>query len=214
MGTDYVEILVKILGREPQGWLTPPIQSLKLSGGKQSSCSSCCSFEAWVPSLLTVLFVCTMEAWMQQILFKERGTAAAANSALMSLTGPLPAPQHGRHFDVWRCEGRALSPHGLQLILSGSRAGVHLRARQGTFLWQFSCSYARWGCSGVPAHLPAQVPQQDPPCASGGAEVGKRTWSPQGKNGAQSYCGCVWHTWKGKTPRKRGRNKKRDIKVE
>lgn len=126
----------------------PPIQSLKLSRGKQSSCSSCCSFEAWVPSLLSVLFVCTMEAWMQQILFKERGTAAAANSALISLTGPLPAPQRGRHFDVWRCEGRALSPHGLQLILSGSRAGVHLRARQGTFLWQFSFSYARWVAQG------------------------------------------------------------------
>lgn len=120
----------------------------------------------------------------------------------------LPALPRSRHFAVQRCEGRALSPHGLQLSLSGSRAAMHPRARQGTFLWQFSCFYACWGCSGVHAH-PAQVPQQDPPCTWG---VGKRTWSPQGKHGAQSYCSCMWHPWKGKTHRKRRRNRIKDIK--
>lgn len=180
--------------REPQGLLTPQIQRLKLTGGKQSC--SCGSFEAWVPSLRAVLCVCTMEAWIKQMQ-ELRLKNVAVQHRKLCLHRPHGAPS--------RPDRAVMAEHSPLRAFSWASLALGLVAPQGKardILWQFSCRLGLLRGPCTPASPAAPSPSLPP-----------WTWSPQGKHGAQSYCSCVWHPWKGKkTPRKNGRNRKRDTK--
>lgn len=180
--------------REPQGLLTPQIQRLKLTGGKQSC--SCGSFEAWVPSLRAVLCVCTMEAWIKQMQ-ELRLKNVAVQHRKLCLHLPHGAPS--------RPDRAVRAEHSPLRAFSWASLALGLVAPQGKardILWQFSCRLGLLRGPCTPASPAAPSPSLPP-----------WTWSPQGKHGAQSYCSCVWHPWKGKkTPKKNGRNRKRDTK--